>query len=201
MTSIPHPGEAGTVTGKRERILRAAIDVFARSGYASAKVANIAKTAGVADGTIYLYFQGKEDLLITIFREQSRGFLETLSHELQGVEDPREQLRIAIRVHLESFARDRALAIVFQVELRHSRKFVSQLSHEEVAEYISVIRRILEDGQKRGAFRKDWHPQVVAKCVFGMLDEMVTSWILSEKGFELLEQVEPLTSFALRGIE
>src|ERR1700716_1331157 len=87
-------------TSKRERILRAAIDVFARNGYFNAKVSEIAKAAGVADGTIYLYFDNKEDLLVTIFREHTRNYLQSLERELANIRRPEERIRVAIRHHL-----------------------------------------------------------------------------------------------------
>src|SRR6266571_571951 len=129
---------------KRERILRAAIDVFARNGYFNAKVAEIARVAGVADGTIYLYFDGKEDLLVTIFREHTRNYLQSLERELAHIRRPEERIRIAVRHHLESLGRDRNLAIVAQVELRHSLKFMSLLSQQEVADYLGLLRKIVE---------------------------------------------------------
>src|SRR3954452_11058002 len=112
-------------TSKRERILRAATDVFARNGYFNAKVSEIAKSAGVADGTIYLYFDGKEDLLITIFREYTRNYLLALEQRMANVNRAEDRLRTAVRHHLETLGRDRSLAVVSQVELRHSLKFLS----------------------------------------------------------------------------
>src|SRR5216110_1809403 len=105
---VPQP-PAFQGTSKRERILRAAVDVFAKNGYFNAKVSEIAKTAGVADGTIYLYFDGKEDLLITIFREHTRHYLQSLERELANIRQPEDRIRIAIRHHLETLGRDRAL--------------------------------------------------------------------------------------------
>jgi TetR/AcrR family fatty acid metabolism transcriptional regulator len=187
-------------TSKRERILRAAIDVFAKNGYFNAKVSEIAKSAGVADGTIYLYFDGKEDLLITIFREHTRNYLQSLERELANVRAPEERIRIAIRHHLETLGRDRALAVVSQVELRHSLKFMSLLSQQKVADYLNIIRKIVEYGQHEGVFRRNLHPQLVAKSVFGILDEMVTSWILSEKEHSPAEQSDQIADFVLTGL-
>ena len=189
-----------TGTSKRERILRAAVDVFARTGYFNAKVSEIAKAAGVADGTIYLYFDGKEDILVTIFREHTRSYLASLERELGNTRSAEERIRKAIRHHLETLGRDRALAVVSQVELRHSLKFMSLLSQQEVADYLNIIRKIIEYGQKEGAFRRTLHPQLVAKAVFGILDEMVTSWILSEKEYELAAMSEPVADFILTGL-
>jgi len=187
-------------TSKRERILRAAVDVFAEYGYFNAKVAQIAKAAGVADGTIYLYFDGKEDLLITIFREHTRNYLRTLEQALANVNRAEERLRIAVRHHLETLGRDRALAVVSQVELRHSLKFMSLFSQQEVKDYLNVIRKVVEHGQQEGTFRRNVHPQLVAKSVFGVLDEMVTSWILSDKEYDLPAQSEQVADLILTGL-
>ena len=187
-------------TSKRERILRAAVDVFAEFGYFNAKVSQIAKAAGVADGTIYLYFDGKEDLLITIFREHTRNYLRSLEQSLANINRAEDRLRIAVRHHLETLGRDRALAIVSQVELRHTLKFMSLFSQQEVADYLNVIRRIVEYGQQEGTFRRNVHPQLVAKSIFGVLDEMVTSWILSEKEYDLAASSEQIADLILTGL-
>jgi TetR/AcrR family fatty acid metabolism transcriptional regulator len=191
---IPRP------QSKRERILRAAIDVFAQNGYFNAKVSEIAKAAGVADGTIYLYFDGKEDLLISIFREYTRDYLQSLERDLANINRAEERMRIAIRHHLDALGRDRSLAIVWQVELRHSLKFMTLLSHQEVADYLNILRKIVEQGQSEGVFRKTLHPQLVAKSVFGILDEMVTSWMLSEKEYNLTDQAEGVADLVLNGL-
>lgn len=198
MTSVSTEPFRGT--SKRERILRAAIDTFADHGYFNAKVQQIAKAAGVADGTIYLYFKGKEDLLITIFREHARSYIHSLERQLATVSGADQRLRVAMRHHLETLGADRALAVVSQVELRHSLKFLSLFSQQEVAEYLNVIRAIIEDGQKEGTFRRSVHPQLVAKSVFGVLDEMVTSWILSEKHYDLALQSDQLADLILEGL-
>lgn len=201
-TTAPPPAAAEPFRGtsKRERILRAAIDVFAAHGYFNAKVAQIAKAAGVADGTIYLYFDGKEDLLITIFREHTRNYLRALEQQLANINRAEERLRIAVRHHLETLGRDRALAIVSQVELRHSLKFMSLLSQEEVADYLNIIRKIVEQGQAEAAFRRNVHSRLVAKAIFGILDEMVTSWMLSEKEYDLGAQAEAVADLILTGL-
>jgi TetR/AcrR family fatty acid metabolism transcriptional regulator len=187
-------------TTKRERILRAAIDVFAQNGYFNAKVSDIAKAAGVADGTIYLYFDGKEDLLVNIFREHTRNYLQSLERELAHVKRAEDRIRIAIRHHLETLGRDRALAIVAQVELRHSLKFMSLLSQQEVADYLGLLRKMVEHGQSEGSFRRNLNPQLAAKAIFGVLDEMVTSWMLSEKETNLADNAEQVADLLLTGL-
>ena len=196
----PDPAEIPLPLTKRERILRAAIDVFAQSGYFNAKVSEIAHAAGVADGTIYLYFEGKEDLLISIFREHTRNYLQSLERALAHVDRPKGRMRTAIRHHLATLGRDRALAIVAQVELRHSLKFMALLSHQEVADYLNMLRKIVEDGQAEGSFRRNLNPQLVAMAVFGVLDEMVTSWMLSEKEYDPADQADEVADLLLTGL-
>jgi TetR/AcrR family transcriptional regulator, fatty acid metabolism regulator protein len=198
--SVPTKTAAAPASSKRERILRAAIDTFAESGYFNAKVSDIAKAAGVADGTIYLYFDGKEDLLVNVFREHTRNYLLSLEAAIRNARRPEERIRIAIRHHLEALGRDRSLAVVSQVELRHSLKFMSLLSHNEVGDYLNMIRTIVEQGQAEGVFRRSLHPQLVAKSVFGILDEMVTSWILSEKDYNPADHAEAIADFVLNGL-
>ena len=185
---------------KRERILRAAVDVFARTGFFNAKVSEVAKAAGVADGTIYLYFSGKEDLLVTIFREYTRKHLDQLGAALASVTDPRDKLRTAVAIHLQNLGSDRSLAVVFQVELRHSLKFMSMFTHLEVAEYFDVLRSIIEQGQAAGVFRTSLSPQLVTKSLFGILDEMVTSWVLSEKEYRLEDHSSGIVELVLSGL-
>src|SRR5213593_4776271 len=161
---------------------------------------SMAKAVGVADGTIYLYFDGKEDLLVNIFREHTRNYLQSLERELAHVRRAEDRIRIAIRHHLETLGRDRALAIVAQVELRHSLKFMSLLSQQEVADYLGMLRKMVEHGQAEGSFRRNLHPQLVAKAIFGVLDEMVTSWMLSEKEYNLADSSEQVADLLLTGL-
>src|SRR6266550_3763302 len=199
-SASPITAEVPRPQSKRERILRAATDVFAQSGYFNAKVSDIARAAGVADGTIYLYFDGKEDLLTSIFRDHTRNYLQSLERDLANVNRADERVRIAIRHHLETLGRDRSLAIVAQVELRHSLKFMTLLSHQEIADYLNILRKIVEQGQTDGVFRRNLHPQLVAKAVFGIVDEMVTSWILSEKDYALADQTDEVAELVLKGL-
>lgn len=196
---MPIP-EVPASMNKRERILRAAVEVFARTGYFNARVSDVAREAGVADGTIYLYFESKDDLLITIFREHIRLFLAGLHEELEGLTGAEARLRRLIRFHLETLGSDRSLAIVSQVELRQSLKYMSEFSQHEIADYFNMIREIVEEGQDAGAFSRDHHPQLVAKSIFGTLDEMVTSWVLSEKDYRLADQAEGVAAFLLSGL-
>ena len=173
------------VIDKREAILRAAIKVFAGKGFFNSKVADIAGEAGVADGTVYLYFKNKDDILHSIFDRAMAEFIEEGKKELAPLESPEERLRRIAELHLEKLGTDRDLAIVFQVELRGSTKHMQEFSAAGFAEYLDIIRRTFAEGQKSGAFRNDMKPVVCAKILYGALDEMVTNWVLSKKKYPL----------------
>jgi TetR/AcrR family fatty acid metabolism transcriptional regulator len=166
-------------------ILRAAIRVFARNGFFNSKVADVAKEAGVADGTVYLYFKNKDHILVSIFEETMRDAIDAGRETIAPTDDPREKLRRIAALHLERMASDRDLAIVFQVELRSSMKFMEQFSETRVAEYLDLIRGVIADGQRAGLFRDSIDATLASKLFFGALDEMVTNWVLSRKKYDL----------------
>lgn len=187
-------------TDKREAILKAATCVFARNGYFSSKVSDIAKAAGVADGTVYLYFKSKEEILHSLFDRTMAEGIEIAKQELAKCPTPQEKLRCLSKLHLARLGADRDLAIVFQVELRGSTKFMEAFSATGFGDYLNLIRAIFEEGQTTGAFRKDLHPKTCAKILYGALDEMATNWILSEKGYELAPMSDAVLDVFLNGV-
>lgn len=186
---------------KRAAILRAATKVFARNGYFNSKVADIAREAGVADGTVYLYFKNKDDVLISLVNQTMDEFVAIGRARIEKLQDPRDKLRAIARMHLESLGADRDLAIVFQVELRQSTKFMAQFSATKMAEYFSVIREAIEEGQRKGIFRRTLNPKVVSKILFGALDEMATNWILSDRRYDLGSFADTVMDVFLHGIQ
>src|SRR5262245_45821802 len=179
LRSDPSPGP------KRDVILRAAIDVFADRGYFNAQVADVARVAGVAAGTVYLYFRSKDDLLISIFERGMRDAIAEGRKAVEGVDDPIERLRRIAQLHLARLGRDRNLAVVFQVELRQSTKFMERFSSTLLRDYLGLLRDAFADGQRSGVFRSDIKPTLAAKALFGALDEMATNWILSKRRYAL----------------
>jgi TetR/AcrR family fatty acid metabolism transcriptional regulator len=188
------------VGDKREAILRAATSVFAHNGYFNSKVADIAREAGVADGTVYLYFKSKEDILHSIFDRSVEEALDSARKRIERVTDPKEKLRRIATLHLERLSADRDLAVVFQVELRGSTKFMEEFSAAGFAEYLALIRSTFEDGQRAGIFRTELNANVVAKILFGALDEMATNWILSKRRYKLAPMADEVLDIFLNGV-
>jgi len=198
--SRPGPAAADTPPGpKRDAILRAAIDVFAEHGYFHAQVADVARAAGVAAGTVYLYFRSKDDLLVSIFERSMRESLTTGRAAVADLPDPRERLLRLARAHLARLGHDRNLAIVFQVELRQSTKFMERFSASLLRDYLGLIREAIADGQRQGLFRADVKATAAAKMLFGALDEMATNWILSRRRYSLEADADAVVDLFING--
>ena len=186
---------------KRDAILRAAIDTFAGRGFFNSQVADVARAAGVAAGTVYLYFRSKDDLLVSVFERSMKEALAEGRVAVEGVNDPAERLRRFARLHLGRLGRDRNLAIVFQVELRQSVKFMERFSSSLFREYLGQMRAAIADGQQAGHFRRDVNPTVAAKILFGALDEMATNWILSRRRYSLESDADAVIDLFLTGVQ
>jgi TetR/AcrR family fatty acid metabolism transcriptional regulator len=186
--------------GKYKAILRAAIKVFARSGFFNSKVADVAREAGVADGTVYLYFKNKDDILVSIFNHVMDEALTNGRARLEDVREPVDKLKRIVHAHLDRLGRDRNLAVVFQVELRSSTKFMEQFSATKVTEYLDMIGGVILEGQRKGVFRKGLNTKIVAKILFGALDEMATNWVLSGRRYGLVSMADPVIDVLLHGV-
>jgi TetR/AcrR family transcriptional regulator, fatty acid metabolism regulator protein len=188
------------VIDKRGAILRAATHVFARKGYFNSKVSDIAGEAGIADGTVYLYFKSKDEILHSIFDRAMVEFIAEGRRELENIVDPVAKLQRIAQLHLEKLGADREMAVVFQVELRGSTKFMQEFSAAGFAEYLDIIRSTISEGQEAGIFRTDMKPIVCAKILYGALDEMVTNWILSKKTYPLAPMADEVLKIFFGGV-
>lgn len=172
--SADRPGD------KRERILAAAETVFARHGFFAARVAEIAKEAGVADGTIYLYFKSKDDLLISWFETRMKQVNDVLRAAIAD-EPPRDQLRAFIKRYLQLVHDEPAAAEVLTIELRQSSKFMKEYENPQFADFLRMLGGIISAGQERGELDTSIPSHVAARLIFGMLDELALAWVLAKQ--------------------
>ena len=184
---------------KKRRILDAAVSVFARKGYFTARVSDIAKKAGVADGTIYLYFRGKEDILVRLFDEVMSEHVAGAREAVHVLSTAPERLLVIAERHLAVLGDNRDLAAVFQVELRQSTRFMERFTVSWLRDYFALLDEVMEAGQRDGTLRADVNRKIAAKMLFGALDETVTSWLLSEKQYRLKDLAGPVVDLFLRG--
>jgi TetR/AcrR family fatty acid metabolism transcriptional regulator len=186
---------------KYERILDAAVAVFAEKGFFTSRISDIADRANVADGTVYLYFKNKEEILMTAINTAFDAFMKNARTELDKLHDPADRLRRLACLHLEALGSNRNLAVVFQMELRQSTRFLSEFSHQHMVEYLRLVRQAISDGQQTGLFRPELSDKVAANCFFGALDEMVTSWVLSEPEYCLSDLANMVVDIFLKGMQ
>lgn len=190
----------GTRSGdKYAAILDAAQAVIARQGYHNAQISRIAAEAGVAAGTVYLYFQNKPDLLVSLFRERLGRLITKARSGLTANQAPTEKLRQFIWHHLHSLASNRDLALITQIEMRHADTTVQRQISEIMKGYFDVIDEIVEAGQAEGVFRRIEARQI-RNMIFGTLDQTVTAWVLSGFHFDLEALAEPTFALITGGI-
>lgn len=186
---------------KRGQILDAAVLEIARHGYYGTTVAAIASRAGIADGTVYLYFKSKEEILVSIFERAMQRFIDEARRIVDGKPAGAEsKLRRLVSLHLSLLGQDRDLAVIFQVEFRHTIHVLELLSRSRIRDYLALIAQVVEQGKQEGVFKADVDPLFAAKSVFGILDEMATDWVLSKKNIRLSSRSEPVCDLLLGGL-
>ena len=199
--SAPGPSNGARGGDKYQRILSAAIEVIAEKGFHSSRVSDIAERADVADGTVYLYFKSKEQILMAALDGAFQAFYRLAKEGLKQASSPTMKLRILARLHLRELSRNRSLAVVLQTELRQSAKFLTEFSQRELKGYFDLIREIVREGQAAGEIRRDVSDKIAAACLFGALDELATAWVLSTREHDLAAAADPVINLLLSGME
>jgi TetR/AcrR family transcriptional regulator, fatty acid metabolism regulator protein len=197
----PERGSAARGGDKRERILDAAVRVFARKGFHATRVSEVAKAAGVADGTIYLYFESKDHLLMSLYEHRVERLLAYLDTELPRAPTASHRLQRIIELQLGLLEGERDLAHVVTVIFRQSNKLMKEYGAPKFNAYLDAIARVIADGQATGELRDDLSPHVAARAIFGALDGITMTWALgkAEHG-GLLRASGQLVEMMLRGL-
>ncbi|WP_217587081.1 TetR/AcrR family transcriptional regulator [Lentibacillus saliphilus] len=185
---------------KYKQIIDAAVRVIAENGYHKSQVSKIASEAGVADGTIYLYFKNKEDILVSVFKEKMGQFIEQIVQSTNKKHNAKEKLYTLIEMHFQQLANDHHLAIVTQLELRQSKKSLRLDINHVLKPYLTVIDRIVDEGIEEQLFRPDLNRPLVRQMIFGTLDEVVTNWVMKDQKYDLMNQVSSVHELIVNGI-
>lgn len=186
---------------KYKQIIDAAVIVIAENGYHQAQVSKIAKQAGVADGTIYLYFKNKEDILISVFEDKMAVFINRLQVIVDRNEAASEKLQKMIESHFKVQTDNKHLGIVTQLELRQSNIEVRAKINTILKGYLDLIDEILQEGVNAGDFRADMDIRLARQCIFGTIDEVTTSWVMKDQKFDLLALAPKVYELLLNGIK
>ncbi|MBW2221279.1 MAG: TetR/AcrR family transcriptional regulator [Deltaproteobacteria bacterium] len=186
---------------KHQRIIKAALKVFAKKGFYNSRVSEIAKEAEVADGTIYLYFKNKDDILISVFETEMMKMISNMKKELSKCHDPVEKIRIFAFQHLNMITENQEWAEVAQVELRQSSKFMREYVKDHYTDYINIFAYIIREGQEKGIFKEDINTGIAKRAFFGALDEMGRYWVLSRsKRYSVEESSEQISDMFIDGV-
>jgi len=185
---------------KPQQIIDAAVRVFARAGYYNSRVSDIAREAGIASGTIYLYFKTKDEILVTLFREKMAQWVAHVRRQIAGEPDAVAKIRRIVELHFEILECNPELAEVVQVELRQGHKFFRGASAHEISAYFALIGSVLEEGVAAGLLRADLPVKVATKVLFGAMDQVATSWVLGKRGYRLVDSARPVSAMFLRGV-
>lgn len=185
---------------KPQQIIEAAIRVFARNGYYNSRVSDIAREAGIASGTIYLYFRTKDEILVTLFREKMAEWVAHVRREIASESDPIARVRRLVALHFTVLESNPDLAEVVQVELRQGHKFFRGASAHEVSAYFELISSLLEEGVAAGAIRDDVPIKLATKMLFGAMDQLATSWVLGKRAYRLTDAADAVASIFLKGV-
>lgn len=192
---------AKRIGDKHQVILEAAIKTFAQTGYHRTRVADIAREAGVADGTVYLYYKNKEDILITLFQTIMSKFVSDLNEELQQNHDANEKLLTIIRYHLKALSSKPDQARVTQIELRQIDQSINQGISKPLMSYFKVIEEVIEEGKKQNLYRQEINTRTARKVIFGAIDEVVTCWVMSSKRYDLNTLSEQIFNLLVTGLQ
>ncbi|RWZ59835.1 TetR/AcrR family transcriptional regulator [Halobacillus fulvus] len=185
---------------KYKQIIDAAVQVIAENGYHASQVSKIAKKAGVADGTIYLYFKNKEDILVSLFQEKMGQFIDKIEHETTSRQTAEEKLLTLIETHFEQLAADHHLAIVTQLELRQSNKDLRQKINHVLKGYLDIIDQIVDEGVEEKLFRENLDRRLVRQMIFGTMDETVTNWVMKDQRYNIVDQAKEVHSLIVHGL-
>jgi TetR/AcrR family transcriptional regulator, fatty acid metabolism regulator protein len=165
---------------KRAMILDAALRTFVKRGYPETKVAEISSEAGVAEGTIYNYFQSKEELLLALFDEKWGMIIDEIRKKIRRLDDPNKKLKAIFATVVMMFRKNRQLAELFMVDIRQSSIFLNNYTINRIVEFLDLIEEILEEGKKKGIYRKDLDTRVARMIIFGAAQGILLSCVLSE---------------------
>ncbi|MCP4664877.1 MAG: TetR/AcrR family transcriptional regulator [Deltaproteobacteria bacterium] len=186
---------------KYHRIIKAATKIFARKGFFQTKISEIAREAQVADGTIYIYFENKDDILISLFEEQMKAVLDNMKARISEEDDPIKKLERFALTHLQLIEQNKDMAEIIQVEVRQSSKFMKEYSNERFHQYLDLIEEIIRQGQGKGILKKDIIPGVAKRAFFGALDEMSRFWVLSSrKQYDIETAAQQISDYFLKGM-
>ncbi|MCD6532682.1 MAG: TetR/AcrR family transcriptional regulator [Deltaproteobacteria bacterium] len=181
-------------------IIEAALEAFSEYGYHDCPVSKIAQKANVADGTIYLYFANKEEVLVSVFQEKINRLIRDIEKLTTDCSDAWEKIEVLIRYHLTNMGNDPVLANFLQIQLRQSSSKIRQGIAEPLRKFYRLIESFVADGQKEGVIDSSLNANIARKVIFGSIDEVVSCWVLSRRRYDLKERIDDVVYILQRAL-
>ncbi|MEZ4525529.1 MAG: TetR/AcrR family transcriptional regulator [Desulfobacterales bacterium] len=189
-----------TAGEKYNRILEAAVSVFAEKGFHQATISQIAREAGVADGTIYLYFKNKDDILVQFFTYKTKLVFAGFREEVKKADNSISKLRNLVHRHLEEFQKDRNMAVVYEAMTHQNIHLVDENIREMSKMYLDIVSEIIERGQEEGVMRRDLYIGLVKRFILGAVESAISNWLRSKRKYDLTSMTDPIIDLFIRGI-
>jgi len=187
---------------KYNRIIAAATKMFAEKGYYKTRISEIAREAGIADGTVYIYFSHKDQILIALFEEKMQEVLDNMKRQIGLEDDPLAKIERFALTHLRLIEDNKDMAEIIQVELRQSSKFMKNYHNLKFSQYLDLIEDIIREGQKKNLIKKEVIPSIAKRAFFGALDEMSRYWVLSKSHkYDIETAAKQINSYFIHGIK
>jgi len=185
---------------KYHRILEAAVSVFAEKGFHQATISQIAREAGVADGTIYLYFKNKDDILVQFFTYKTKQVFAGFREAVKKADNAIAKLRNLVHRHLEEFQKDRNMAVVYEAMTHQNIELVQVNIREMSKMYQDIVSEIIERGQEEGVMRRDLYIGLVKRFILGAVESAISNWLRSKRKYDLTSMTDPIIDLFIRGI-
>ncbi|MBM4350079.1 MAG: TetR/AcrR family transcriptional regulator [Deltaproteobacteria bacterium] len=185
---------------KKQLIIEAAIDVFSKNNFQNSTISQIAQKAEVAEGTIYQYFKNKEDLFFSIPVEKTKDFCRELELHLQGITGAFNKIRKFIWYYLYFFKMNPEYGRTLMLEMRVNKSFAKTKAYDSFKNLTDRILEIIKEGQEEGIIRKDVNIFITRQLILGILEHVVTRWLLKGEQYDLLEHCDEVNKLIIHGI-
>jgi TetR/AcrR family transcriptional regulator, fatty acid metabolism regulator protein len=185
---------------RKQQIMQAAIEVFGKFTYQNANISEIARKAGIAEGTIYQYFKNKQDLFFSIGRERTKDFCRQIDLCMEGVSGTEEKIKKFVWYYLYYFKTNPDYVRSLMLEMRVSRDFVKSRGYKTFRALSKLVLEILKEGQEEGVVRKDMDIYLAEQLLLGILEHIVTRWLLKGEKYDVLQYYEQVSDLVLNGL-
>lgn len=185
---------------KRQLIIQSAIEIFSKNGFQNSSISEIARRANVAEGTIYQYFKNKEDLFFSIPIEKTKEFCKELDLHLEGITGVVNKIQKFVWYYLYFFKMNPEYCRTLMLEMRVSKNFIKTTTYDSFKKFTNKILEIIEEGQSEGVIRKDVDIYLIRQLLLGILEHVVTRWLLKGENYELMEHYKDISELVIHGI-